>query len=233
MTARIETHLVLRSLGFVQDPALVSDPPGGLAYDFGEFKLFASFIVNRSFRPVVMLSAVVTAARTLVHVECEIPQDFESREQGIAWVTWCLDKHSNGLFVPTRPVPWVTEGRAHRHLLPWEVERQAYEARPQCYVQRDFARLVLRRLADLIRVAADHTRVVFSFDGKALSIQVGEALTTVHATGDLWSGHYSLSAGQLRALPKRLMDDPVCFSIWRDELRIGRNSYAGIEETKT
>ena len=138
---QINTRELLLSLGFVEDPNVISDDPPGLSFDFGNLKLEASHVVNRWFQPIVLLSGIMASAGTLAAVECQLPREFESREHGIAWVTWCLDNHSDRAFVPKRPVPWLSEGRAHRHLLPWERDRAGYQARPQCWVQRDFARL--------------------------------------------------------------------------------------------
>lgn len=231
MTGLINAYELLLSLGFVEDPKVISDEPGGLSFDFGSFKVTASHTLNHRYHPIVNLFGIMAYARTVPSVDCNMPREFESREQGIAWVTWCLDHGAHGVFVPKRPVPWLTEGRAHRHLLPWERAMAAYLARPQCSVQRDFARLALRRVADLIGDSADDISVTFSFDGQALSIRVGNQLTIVHASGDRWQNDYWLPASQLRRLPRRLMHNPVYFSIWGDRLEIDSWAVAGVEAT--
>lgn len=42
--------------------------------------------MNRWFQPVVMLTGVMATSRTIAVVECEMPQEVESFEQGVAWV---------------------------------------------------------------------------------------------------------------------------------------------------
>ena len=113
----------------------------------------------------------MTTTRTIAEVECEMPEEVESPEQGVAWITWCLDEHAPGrLFVPAWDVPWLAIGRQYKHLLPWERQRAAYAARPQCSVRRDFAAWGLRYLAQLLAEADEDTLVTFSFDGEVLLI---------------------------------------------------------------
>jgi hypothetical protein len=51
--------------------------------------------MNRWFQPVVMLTGVMATSRTIAVVECEMPQEVESFEQGVAWVTYCLDNQTD------------------------------------------------------------------------------------------------------------------------------------------
>ena len=89
--------------------------------------------------------------------------------QGVAWVTWCLDKHAkDGIYNPARPITWLTEGHQNFYLLPWERERVAYENRPYCYVQREWARVALRNLSEQIVISDDEVPVTFQFDGEIL-----------------------------------------------------------------
>lgn len=88
----LPTWDVLLSLGFIRDQNVFSDDPGGVSLDFGNFMLSAAHVLNRWFQPIVLLSGVFTTPRTISEVICEMPLEVESREQGVAWITWCLDE---------------------------------------------------------------------------------------------------------------------------------------------
>src|SRR5205823_523960 len=126
------------------------------------------------FRDVVALTGFrLTHNRNTLHeIEFEMPRMVESPEQGIAWLTWCLDKRAAlAQIPPRRPIPWLAEGRRHFDLLPWERERVAYDARPRCYVWRNWARPALRHLGEVLASASDDDLVVFGWDGEILTIR--------------------------------------------------------------
>ncbi|NLX13726.1 MAG: hypothetical protein GXY44_08760 [Phycisphaerales bacterium] len=229
----VPTYDLLRSLGFVPNPNLISDRPGGLTFDFGNFTLDAICTISRFYEEIVMLLGVMQSERRLCKVRSEMPRTFESREQGIAWITWCLDHHAPGKkFIPARPVNWLTIGRQNTDLLPWErqriireMEQAAYAARPHCRVQRDFARVGRRHLAELLAASADDAPVTFEFDGEVLLIHVLDQATAMPANGDPWPERFSIRAGAIRNLPKRFMNDPVEFGIWNGSIDIDRCRY--------
>lgn len=221
------TWEVLRSLGFDRDPQVISDPPGGLSYDFGNLRLSASVCVNLRAQPIVLLSGVMQAPRSPGEVSCELPRQAESWEQAVAWVTWALDNHVGGIFQPTSPVTWLEQGRSYIHMLPWERARAAYKARPHCGVHCDWARVALRKLAEEIDRADSDTRVTLRFDGEVLKIWCADVLIAVPASGAPWAIGYSLGARTLRRLPKRLTTQMVEFSIWDSALTIGNWRYSG------
>jgi hypothetical protein len=129
----IPTWNLLRALGFVEDPALISDVLPGLSFDFGNFKLDAICGANRNFVRVILLSGVMVTDRSIREVECELPPELESAEQGKAWVAWCLDNGDTGRrFEPKIAPAWLAEGRQHFDLLPWKRRMAAYYARPHC-----------------------------------------------------------------------------------------------------
>lgn len=231
--SRLRTWDLLRVLGFVEDAAVMSDPPGGLSFDFGSLKLEASHVLNRWCQSVVLLTGVIQTPRTIAQIQCEMPHEVESRELGVAWVTWCLDSHSDGLFEPVAPVDWLTEGREYRHLLPWELEMEAYVNRPRCRVRRDWARLAFRDLAEILAVADNIMPVTLTFEGGVLKIRCGDKLVAMPATGGPWPRSYSLIAASLRWLPKRVMTEEVEFSIRDVGLTIGNRLYRGVVETGT
>lgn len=221
------TWELLIALGFRQDDTVISDPPPGLSLDFGNVKLSASRGVNRFLAPVVLLTGVLATKRSIAEVLSEIPLDVESVEQGLAWVVWSLDNAAGGTFEPASAPAWVAEGRRHRHLLPWERGRAAYAARPHCHVRRDSARAALKALAEQLRTVDDDLLVTFGFDGSVLTVACAGKLSAMAAEGDAWPRTYSIRAGSLKRLPKRLMNESIEFAIWESALTIGSWRYAG------
>lgn len=124
--------------------------------------------------------------------------------------------------------PWLKEGRKYQHLLPWERERRAYEARPHCYVDRDWARVAFKRLAEQLANVNAESPVTFSFDGRVLTILCGEGVNVMSAVGKRWTQIYSIKARALRDLPKRLMSNEVEVSVWKSHLTLGNKRYPGI-----
>jgi hypothetical protein len=163
----IPTMQLLRDLGFVDDQTGLIP---GLSFDFGNFKLSAISGVNRHFTDVVMLFGVMVTDRSISEVACEMPHKVESVEQGKAWVTWCLDNSAGGKFKPATAPAWLAEGRQYFHLLPWKRMTAAYDARPHCAVDRDWARLALKSLGQHLATVDDGSQVIFAFDGNVLTI---------------------------------------------------------------
>ncbi len=220
---------VLKSIGFVEDQSVISDPPGGLSFDFGICKVTAGFLVNTYFTEIVMLHSIMSDSDSISWLEDQLPREVESWEQGVALITYCLDKFAlNGLFEPALPTKWLAEGRRNRHLLPWERERVAYEARPQCLVERDWAKIALRKLSELVEALADDVPVIFHFDGEILTIRCLTNVLAISASGKAWPSRYSLTAKQLRWLPKRLKYGDVIFSVWQSSFTIGNYRYRDV-----
>ncbi len=226
----ILTYDVLKSLGFKDDKSIISDPPGGLSFDFGNFKLSAVFGINRWIQEAVLLCGVMSTSRSIAYINTEMPLEVDSREQGLAWITWCLDKHADGgVFEPIQPLDWLIEGRQYFHILPWERERTAYESRPHCWVQRDWAKVAIRKLSEQIAISDNEAPVTFQFDGEIITIRCGTVLVaTIPANGKKWACQYLLKAGNLRRLPQRLMSEKVEFSVWNSGFKIGRFCYKDV-----
>lgn len=222
----VPTWDLLRSLGFAVNPTLVSDVVPGLSFDFGNFKLDAICGANRHFVRVILLSGVMVTERSMREVECEMPPEVESAEQGMAWVAWCLDNGDTGRrFEPKIAPAWLAEGRKHFHLLPWNREMAAYYARPHCFVQRDWARVALKALGDQLKTVDDEAPVTFGFDGNVLTISCAGNVSPMPAEGSPWTKRYSVRARALRDLPKRLMSSNIQFSVWESVLTIGNRAY--------
>jgi len=230
-TATTATWDVLKEFGFAPDAAAISDVMPGLSYDFGNFKLSASAVMGKWFNPVVLFTGVLATPRTLAEVCFELPRIVASREQLAAFLVYYLDKAAGrDVFQPTRNVDWLTMGRQNRHLLPWEVDMAAYHARPHCIVQRDWLRLALKNLAELVAKADDAAEVDFGFDGSVLTIKCSGQVVPMAATGKAWPAHFVIPAGKLGHLPKRLMQDELEVSVREGRLQIGRNCFDGAKE---
>jgi hypothetical protein len=222
----VSTWDLLRSLGFAVNPTLVSDVVPGLSFDFGNFKLDAICGANRHFVRLILLSGVMVTERSIREVECEMPPEVESAEQGMAWVAWCLDNgDTRRRFEPKIAPAWLAEGRKNFHLLPWNRRMTAYNARPHCFVQRDWARVTLKALGEQLKTVDDEAPVTFGFDGNVLTISCAGKVSPMPAEGSAWTQPYSIRAGALRSLPKRLMSYTIEFSVWESVLTIGNRAY--------
>jgi hypothetical protein len=232
----ISTCDALIDLGFQPDADVISDEGPGLSFDFGNFRLSASSILDLRFRPVVLFSGVLTTERTIAEVDFSMLRTVQSRELCAAWIVWHLDQAAgNGTFQPSRPVEWINEGRRFRSILPWviadaEYEREMaeYAACPQCRVSREWLKLALKQLADHLAGADDADPVEFVFDGEKLLIRCAKNIVVMPADGKAWESKYTIPAGKLRGLPKRLTSETICLSVWRRSLTIDRTVYHGI-----
>jgi len=206
----------------------MSDELPGLSFDFGTFKLDASWQLNRWFVPVVLLSGNYATSRTIAMIEQQLPLKVESAAQGKAFVAWSLRdivREPYGLKITPA---WLTEGRDHFDLLPWNRQLTDYKARPRCYIRRDWARIALKELGRYLALAMPDDSVTLSFDGEALRVQVGNELLVVQAKGDPWTVNYSIRAAELTRLPRRLTRDPIEISIVRLSLRIDHCHYSEV-----
>lgn len=224
-SASLPTFLLLATLGFEPDASVVSDPPGGMSFDFGDLKLKAAHCIDREFQPVVLFSGVLTRARTTTMVSFRLPRRLDSQEMGKAWLVWCLDNELREVYRPVTPTPWLDEGRCSFHLLPWVQSMEAYEARPKCMVERKWARLALNDLEKQLVGITDDAIVRFGFDGSVLIIQCGEKTIALPAEGEPWPSQLAIGVEKLRRLPKRLMRDRIEISVWDETLRIDRRLY--------
>lgn len=227
----IDTWAALRDFGYTPDPAVISDEMPGLSIDFGSFKLSASVGMNRGFRPVIMFSGVLVTSRTFCEVHFELPCVVASRNTLAAFMVYYLDNAAGDRALDSeREIWWLAEGRQHRHLLPWEIERAAYEARPYCYVKREWMRLALKNLTELLAKADDAREVEFAFNGSVLLIQCIGQVIAMPAAGTAWPTKFTIPAERLRQLPKRLLDKEVGVSVYKGLLHIGRMGYKSVAE---
>src|SRR5437879_3266775 len=226
--ATIETRDALFGLGFQPDEKVLSDISPGQSFDFGNFTLRASCCLSPRFVEIVFFTGVLSTARSLAEVLFEMPRKVNSLKQCAAWIVWNLDQLSDdGVFSPARYVSWIEEGRENRTLLPWIKRRGAYNSRPACIVRRDWLRLALKTLGEQVSSLPDSAAVLFSFDGSMLFIRCEGKVVALPGEGPPWAVRFSVEAGHLRRLPKRLMRDCIDVSIWESRLTIASHSYEG------
>ncbi len=94
-----------------------------------------------------MVGGVLHTGRVAALIEEELPEDLETPEATAAWMSYVLDLHRKEL----KPLPdWMLLGQRNWDLIPWvRAQRQRerlYEARPRCYINRDYARVFRRHL---------------------------------------------------------------------------------------
>jgi hypothetical protein len=70
----------------------------------------------------------------------------------------------------------------------------------------------------------DEALIKFEFNGTVLTICCGGKVSPMPADGPAWKQSYSVRAGTLRQLPKRL-SEPVEISVWDALLRVGNRAY--------
>lgn len=226
---QLATWDVLTDLGFQPDPGVFSDVRPGLSFDFGSFKLSASRVVNMRFVDVVLITGIVATGRFLAEVSFEMPLSVVSREQCAAWIAWHLERAaSRGGNHLSGETAWILEGRQNFMLLPWVAKQVAYQARPRCLVRREWLRVALKTLQEVLATLEDEADVSISFDGEALKIWRDGKGVILPAEGQPWKNRFTIPAERLRSLPKRIMDEIVEVSVWEETLNVGRNRFAGI-----
>ncbi len=233
----VDTWNSLQHLGFIKEDDHIGCP--SMSYDFGSFKLRATKMVNLYLREVVSFFGVLRTPNTITPFEFEMPLHVESEEQCAAWIAWHIHHnlpHREKLFLPSR-CELLIFGLQHQATLPWERERLVrereaaeYRARPSCIVDRALIKLGLKTLAKYIETASATDRIEIRFDGQTLLFQINGKKVILQAEGSAWEAGYALPAGQLTAMPKRLLSEAVDVSIWRKRLQIDRSRYDEIVE---
>jgi hypothetical protein len=128
-------------------------------------------------------------------------------------------------FRPDKSPPWLLQGWAWQTHLPWAREQKAYEARPECSVDRDWFRVTVKKLRELADSAGEADLALFEFDGEVLKISVCDYMLAMPAKGKPWKGPYAISAKTLAFLPKRLVDTAINLSVWDGYISIGRRRW--------
>jgi len=231
MTAPYATWDLLKDLGFLPDPRVWSDIQPGLRFDFGNLILSAGAVTTGwQLTPVILFTGIMQGPRSIAEVQFEMPRTVDSPEMCAAWIVWHLDQLSDGDYHPARGSEWLAIGRANKLQLPWVIDMEAYDKRPHCSVEKEWARMMLKRLQAALVDAKDTELVRFEFDGKLLLVRCGEQMIPGEAKGLAWTNRFVLKASQLRELPRRLGRNDVGFSVWNGRFQIANWSYEGVVE---
>ena len=187
----------LLALGFERRPKeYVSDIVG---YRFRFLDLKAFHAVNRYFREVVFLNRVLNTGRTIGQVDCQIPDDLDDPRTTAAWVAMALGPYHREL----APIPpWLEQGARDKHLVNLRRRSSAPPAPSpvaSCTIDRDHARILRRRLRETIDNHDDGTDLSVTFDGRILTVTVGDRVHATLASGEAWPQkyHVTLSAGTM------------------------------------
>ena len=194
------------------------------AYRFPNLELEAIHVMNLYARYVVLLSGFLNTGRTMATIEDQIPTDLESALEAAAWVSYALRSHKSDL----GPLPdWFVEGERHWDLVaPAREERaarerqRAYEASPKCYVDRDYARPLRHNLREQISWLREDAEMIFSFDGRVLSVDFFDHVHEVVASGDRWPSSYRVLVSPMTEFPARFTSSSVVVSVFEGYVRL-------------
>ncbi|MFO0788776.1 MAG: hypothetical protein U0805_04915 [Pirellulales bacterium] len=132
---------------------------------------------------------------------------------------------------------WIVEGASQLYLVP-EVRKQmeaaadhrafafeaVYAAREHCDVRREWLKLAIKELSEVLKSLQPTALVTFAFEGSTLSIDGGRRII-VQAEGAAWKQTHAVRAADLTTLPKRLMHDQIEVAAYNGRLKIGNHSY--------
>lgn len=223
----IATMEALALFGFLPDPHVMSDGCPGMSYDLGGFKLTAGQFLSLRMQEVVSFGAIYSTKRSLGMVDFDMPRRLESYEQCAAWIAWHLNEQlpRRENLINRRKIDWVIFGLQHQDTLPWVRRKAAYSARPHCSVRRDWLRLALKSLAQILATAAADVPLELAFDGTVLSIRCGHEVVVLAAAGLPWADRFNVSAKRFREHPGRFMRETLEVAVWEDRLTIGGKRY--------
>lgn len=220
---------VLAECDWVPDSSNRLSEGPALKFNFGNFELSAGRFTNQYLQPVVSFSGIYNALRIMQDIAFDVPERVASREQVLAWVAYGI-----GSTIPLAIVPnWLTEGRQHHELLPWEQHMAQYKRRSRASVARDWMRVLGKQLLTEAESAADSDVCRVHFEGVALRFQLPSQTLLVRASGDTpWPVDAIVKLTDLKGLPKRWMHDPIEVSYWDERLVIDNRSFAATAEPR-
>ena len=203
----------LLHLGFEERTPKYGMPTVG--YHFELLDLTASDGINRHFQPVVLLNGILNAGRVIAIIESEMPRDLTDAEAAAAWTSYSLRSHEREL----SPLPdWMIEGRNYWDVIPFVREARAYENRPCCKVDREYARVMREKLREQLSRCSLSDTVTFSFDGRVLTLGIGGNDIEVVAKGEAWPNVYGVNLCADTKLPARFSSPYVEISFHEGKL---------------
>lgn len=217
----IKVREVLSELGFVENWGVMTDKQPGYLYDFGNLELRAVEGTSKYFKPVILFSGVLADNRSIEQIIFELPLNVESKKQCVALISYYI----GSAFRPSNQCQWLKDGRDWRSHLPWIAEQEAYNARPQCTVERDWFRVAAQKLRDIAPGAEEQETVLINFDGEIFKMHICETVLAMPAIGKAWKAQIAVQLSCFNFLPKRIMGPLVSISIWKDCLQIDNRSF--------
>lgn len=225
------TRNVLEQLGFTPTERLITEKQPSYFFDFGNLKLEAAQVTNFKFKSVFTLSGVQRSEDSMRVVDFEIPLELESYEHGVAWLWWGLNGGSLAIahrtFDPDIEPTWYSDGERWQDRLPWIKRMIEHKARPQCVVERDWLKVVSKKLRTLAVDAHEARLVSCCFDGTFLEIVVDGKVWKIQGWGKPWPGNVYVLHNDMVWATKRFMKPMVSLSVWEEKLTIG-NRVVGV-----
>ena len=213
MSSSCPTIKSLIALGFEHRDSVSGSETVG--YKFVHLDMIASEVTNLYGRQIVYLTGLFKTAREIGDVDSQIPNDLGSALETAAWVSYSLRSYRSDI----QPLPdWFVQGERSWDLIPFVAEQRAYQARPKCFIDRNYARPLRRNLLEEISMLAGETEMTFGFDGRVLSIDLCGRLHEVIALGESWASSYQVIVSPETTLPARFMDSMVEVSVFEDYL---------------
>lgn len=212
-------HSLIR-LGFVEQ-----EPEYGMpcvSFDLPNLPLTCCDGISEHFQKVVLVSGVFNDGRSIGEVHHQLPPDLGTPESAAAWLVFALGRDIDD----RQQLPdWVALGRANQSLVPLVADRMAYQNRPHCQIEADFARVLRTRLISLIADVSDGTAFLISFDGSLLRFSIAQDSVEVPANGTAWTGSIVVPDAARLEFPKRISADGITLEYWQESVRIGNQGH--------
>lgn len=231
MSADYPTLDSLAALGFERRASFSGMEAVG--YRFRHLDLTASASTTMLGASAVLFSGILSTKRRLGEIDHLIAPDIETPEEAAAWVAHVLHAYRSDL----GPLPtWFLEGERH-----WEVMRpallklavpersRAYENRPKCFIDREYARPLRHQLRALLSKIAGEVTMTVSFDGRILSFTLCGTDYEVIASGDRWPSAYRVTVCQGTAMAARFPFSTVAVSVFEGFLIFGNRRLGACE----
>jgi hypothetical protein len=216
----MQTREVFKALKFEEVWGEMTDQDPSYRYNHGNLELTAVQVTNKYIQPIFLLRGVANDGRNMMMIDCEIPLQVESFEQGVAYIAFALHD-----FQPQKPILWLNQGRQWAELLPWERNRRKYAERPKCFVDWEWFRVAANKLREQAKSADPNDFAIIEFDGEVLRIKTRVELIAMPAQGTSWDQPCFIPVSKLNFLPKRITKQPVCLSIWDGKLTVGNRAF--------
>jgi len=112
----------------------------------------------------------------------------------------------------------MIEGRNYWDVIPFVREARAYENRPRCKIDREYARAMREKLREQLSKCSLSEAVTFSFDGRILTLRIRGNNIEVVAKGEAWPNVYGVSLCADTKLPARFSSPCVEISFHEGKL---------------